>query len=91
VDYFLFHQANQFIIEHLRKKMRLPKDKVPVVMNRFGNTGGGSLPLTITQAPLDRPNDKFLQVVLLAFGVGLSWGAATVALKPSCVLNHSTL
>jgi 3-oxoacyl-[acyl-carrier-protein] synthase-3 len=91
VDYFVFHQANLFIIEHLRKKMKLPKKKVPVVMNRYGNTGGGSVPLTITQGGLERASDRPLKLVLLGFGVGLSWSAAAVDLMPSCLLGHSEL
>jgi 3-oxoacyl-[acyl-carrier-protein] synthase-3 len=91
VDYFVFHQANLFILEHLRKKMRLPKEKVPVVIGRYGNTGGGSVPLTLTQGGLERASDKPLQLVLLGFGVGLSWSAAAVELMPTCTLEHSEL
>jgi 3-oxoacyl-[acyl-carrier-protein] synthase-3 len=91
VDYFVFHQANLFIIEHLRKKMKLPKEKVPVVIGRYGNTGGGSVPLTMTQGGLKRGSARPLQLVLLGYGVGLSWAAATVELMPACLLGHSEL
>jgi 3-oxoacyl-[acyl-carrier-protein] synthase-3 len=91
VDYFVMHQANLFIIEHLRKKMKLPPAKVPLVIDRFGNTGGGSLALVMTQAALERPPGNPLQLVFLGFGVGLSWGAVAVQLTPRCVLGHSEL
>ena len=91
VDYFVLHQANLFIIEHLRKKMKLPPAKVPVVIDRYGNTGGGSVALVMTQAGLERPPGGPLQLVLVGFGVGLSWGAVAVQLTPHCVLGHSEL
>jgi 3-oxoacyl-[acyl-carrier-protein] synthase-3 len=91
VDYFVLHQANLFIIEHLRKKMKLPPAKIPLVIDRFGNTGGGSVALVMTQAALERPPGDPLQLVLLGFGVGLSWGAVAVQLMPHCVLGHSEL
>jgi 3-oxoacyl-[acyl-carrier-protein] synthase III len=91
VDYFVLHQANLFIIEHLRKKMNLPPEKVPVVIDRYGNTGGGSIALVMTQANFERPPGNPLQLVLLGFGVGLSWGGAAVQLAPHCMLGHSEL
>jgi 3-oxoacyl-[acyl-carrier-protein] synthase III len=89
VDYFAFHQANAFIIEHLRKKVDLPKEKVPLVIDRFGNTGGCSVPLALTQGDLQRPSGRPLKLVLLAFGVGLSWASATLELEPSSLLFHT--
>jgi 3-oxoacyl-[acyl-carrier-protein] synthase III len=88
IDYFIFHQANGFILDHLRKKLKLPVEKVPVILDRFGNTGGVSLPLTITQGRLHRPPDRNLQLLLLGFGVGLSWASACLQLNPQTILNH---
>lgn len=72
-DLFLFHQANQFIIKQLSKKLKLPKEKIPISLDRFGNTGGISIPLTLCANYGDR--DKGVQKALMAgFGIGLSWG-----------------
>jgi 3-oxoacyl-[acyl-carrier-protein] synthase-3 len=87
VDYFIFHQSNQFIMKHLSKKAGLPSDKVPIVMNEYGNTGGASVPLTITESALERPPDRPLSLMLLGYGVGLSWGSALVHLGPEAVLG----
>ncbi len=72
-DLFLFHQANQFIIRQLSKKLKLPKEKVPISLDRFGNTGGISIPLTLCANSGD--SDHGMQKALMAgFGIGLSWG-----------------
>ena len=50
VDWFLFHQSNRFIMKHLTKKCGLPEDRTPIVLENFGNCGGPSVALTLTQA-----------------------------------------
>ena len=91
VDYYIFHQSNQFIIKHLMKKLKLPEDKVPMTLKEYGNTGGASIPLTITQGGLKRPKDRPLKLMLLGYGVGLSWGSALVDLPPDAILEHVEL
>jgi 3-oxoacyl-[acyl-carrier-protein] synthase-3 len=81
VDYFLFHQANAFMLSHLRKKARLPEDKVPLAMEHYGNTSSASIPLTIAA----RLSDRFQtpkSLVLMGFGVGWSWGALRIDVGP---------
>lgn len=91
IDYFILHQSNQFIMNHLIKKLGFPKDKAPFTIREFGNTGGPSVPLTITKGNLDRPTDSPLTLIMVAYGVGLSWGSALIDLPPDAVLNHITL
>jgi 3-oxoacyl-[acyl-carrier-protein] synthase III len=91
VDYFAFHQANGFIIEHLRKKAGIPREKVPIVIDRFGNTGGCSVALVLTQGGLVATTDRALKLVLLGFGVGLSWASATLELPASAPRIHAEL
>lgn len=91
VDYFVFHQSNRFIMRHLLKKANLPEAKVPMTIEKFGSAGGPSVPLTMTMGKLQRPADRALSLVLLGYGVGLSWGSALVDLPVEAVLNHITL
>jgi 3-oxoacyl-[acyl-carrier-protein] synthase-3 len=73
VDTFVFHQANAFMNEHLRTKMHLPKEKVPLSLQDVGNTVSNTIPLTLSRiAPQLTPGSK---VMLVGFGVGYSWGA----------------
>lgn len=72
VDVAVFHQANKFIMEFLRKKLGLPPEKVPYSIEEYGNTSSASIPLTMrvrAEAQLAKPT-KWL---LLGFGAGLSW------------------
>jgi len=81
VDYFLFHQANAFMLSHLRKKARLPEDKVPLAMEHYGNTSSASIPLTIAARLSDRLQTP-KSLVLMGFGVGWSWGALRIDVGP---------
>lgn len=91
VDYFVFHQSNQFIIKYLLKKARLPETKVPLTIGDYGSAGGPSVPLTLTCGGVHRPEDRPLTLLLIAYGVGLSWGSALVDLAPDAVLDHVLL
>lgn len=72
-DAFVFHQANQFIIKQLIRKMKLPTENVPISLDRFGNTGGISIPLTLCDA-FGKTDGGKKNVLMCGFGIGLSWG-----------------
>lgn len=91
IDYFIFHQSNRFIMRHLMKKANLPEAKVPMTIGEFGSAGGPSIPLTLTRGGLLRPPNRDLRLMLLGYGVGLSWGSAVVDLGPAAVLRHLEL
>jgi 3-oxoacyl-[acyl-carrier-protein] synthase III len=91
IDYFIFHQSNEFIIRHLAKKLGLELDRIPLTLGEFGNTGGPSIPLTITQGGLDRRKGRELRLMLLGYGVGLSWSSALVTLEAGVKLKHIEL
>jgi 3-oxoacyl-[acyl-carrier-protein] synthase-3 len=81
IDYFLFHQANDYMNNYLIKKLKLDKEKVPSSIAKFGNTSSVSIPLTIC-SELDK---TFLQgdknMLLCGFGVGMSWATASLNTK----------
>lgn len=91
VDYFILHQSNRFIMRHLANKCSVPFEKMPMTLEDFGNTGGPSIPLTVTRGNLNRPPDRGLSLLLLGYGVGLSWASALVDLPPDALLNHFVL
>jgi 3-oxoacyl-[acyl-carrier-protein] synthase-3 len=78
IDYFIFHQANRYMTEYLRKKIKIPGEKFFQDMLYTGNTVSATIPIAIKQS-LDRgvvkKGDK---VLLCGFGVGYSWGAAII-------------
>lgn len=91
IDYYVFHQSNQFIMKHLAQKLGLPMEKVPLILKEYGNTGGPSVPLAITRGALQRPAGSNLRLLLVGYGVGLSWGSALVQLDPEALLLHGEL
>ena len=74
VDYYLFHQANLFMNEKIRKKLKLSEKQVPYSLNDFGNTSSATIPLTMTTQIRNQLNDRPLKIIACGFGVGLSWG-----------------
>ena len=88
VDYYIFHQSNRFIIKHLIATCELPVERVPIVIDRFGNAGGPSVPLTITQGLANDAGRRPLWLMLLGYGVGLSWAAALIRLPENATILH---
>ena len=83
-DYFIFHQANMKMNNMIVKKLKLPEEKVPSCMYRFGNTSSASIPLTIVGELRGRFENKVTKFICCGFGVGLSWG--TVAFETNQVV-----
>jgi 3-oxoacyl-[acyl-carrier-protein] synthase-3 len=78
VDLFVFHQANQYMLEFLRRKIGLPRDKFYVCMKHTGNTVSSSIPIALSHALADGALKPGARVMLVGFGVGYSWAAAMV-------------
>jgi 3-oxoacyl-[acyl-carrier-protein] synthase-3 len=73
IDYFIFHQANLFMNEKIRLKLKIEAEKVPYSLREFGNTSSASVPLTIVIQKKSKLNNK--KLLACAFGVGLSWAS----------------
>ena len=83
VDLFVFHQANKYMLDFLRKACRLPENKFYVCMRLFGNTVSSTIPIALKNAADEgvlRPGNL---VMLVGFGVGYSWGATLVRWQAS--------
>lgn len=81
-DAFLFHQANTFMLNHLAKKAKLPKEKVPINMDRYGNTSSATIPLLMTTDVAETLRSGRRRIGLFGFGVGYSWGSASLDVGP---------
>lgn len=82
VDAYYFHQANQFMLDYLAKRIGLPLDRVPMVLEHFGNTSSASIPLAMTHCGRENLTTRKQKVVLAGFGVGYSWATAALELGP---------
>lgn len=72
IDACVYHQANQFIINHLAKKSNFNSDQIPMSIAEFGNTSCASIPVTLCSQKIEKKK----KLLLVGFGVGLSWGVA---------------
>lgn len=78
VDLVVFHQASQITIDHLNRVLGVPPQKQFTNLRFIGNTVSASLPIALRQAEEDGVLRSGMNVVLVGFGVGLSWGACLV-------------
>lgn len=75
VDLFVPHQANVRIIDSAAERLGIPKDKVFVNLERYGNTSGASIPLALDEAVQQGRLKPGMLVMTVGFGGGLAWGA----------------
>ena len=74
IDYFIFHQANKFMLNTIRKVCVLPKEKFYVSLENTGNTVSSTVLIGLKDCLLNGTIKAGMQVVGAGFGVGLSWG-----------------
>lgn len=83
IDWFVLHQANAFMLDHLQQKLRLPPDKVVRFLRDTGNTVSSTIPLALEDAARRGALQAGQRVMLAGFGVGYSWGATLVRWPPN--------
>lgn len=74
-DGLVLHQANRQIVRTIAKRVGADEGKVPLSLDRYANTSGASVPLTIADAYGGR--EGMLSLLTCAYGIGLSWGIAS--------------
>tara|TARA_R110002051_G_scaffold159061_2_gene230422 strand:+ start:2048 stop:3049 length:1002 start_codon:yes stop_codon:yes gene_type:complete len=80
IDYFIFHQANKFMLNYLRKKLKVHSDKFYNNILETGNTVSSSIPIALKNAIDNKTIKKGDTVLLCGFGVGYSWGATIITI-----------
>lgn len=75
-DYCILHQANLGMLKHLQKKMKLANEKMPLSIDRYGNTSSASIPMTLVDLVEREETPERMKIISSGFGVGLSWGIA---------------
>jgi 3-oxoacyl-[acyl-carrier-protein] synthase-3 len=76
IDFYLLHQADKFLNDQIAKKMKIPDDKLPYSIQKFGNTSSVSIPLTMVSEIRDELQQDKNRLFLSGFGAGLSWASA---------------
>lgn len=81
VGMFCLHQANKFMVDYVRKRIKAPEEKVPVNVKNYGNTGPATIPLLLSDLCSEKHSFDLKKVIMSGFGVGLSWGSAAANLS----------
>jgi 3-oxoacyl-[acyl-carrier-protein] synthase-3 len=76
IDVYVPHQANVRIMEHAVKKLGIPRERMVVNVDRYGNTSSGSIPLALADAAADGRLSEGKLVLMTGMGAGLTWGSA---------------
>lgn len=76
IDLFIFHQANKYMINFLRKKLKIEEEKFYVFLENVGNTVSSTIPIALYEAK--KENRLTGNVLLAGFGVGYSWGGVVL-------------
>ncbi len=76
-DCFALHQANLYILRQIAKKAKIPEEKMPVTLPKYGNTSGASQVVSLCDRYGDCAEDKEINVMMCGFGIGLSLGVTS--------------
>ena len=80
VDYYIFHQANAHILRKQREILEIPEEKFYINLEKYGNTVSSTIPIALKDALETGKVKRGQKIMLIGFGVGLSWGATIVEL-----------
>lgn len=77
-DLFIFHQANRYMLNHLKKKIGIPDEKFFLFLEHCGNTVSSTVPIALYEAVRQGKAAKDMNVLLAGFGVGYSWAGCNL-------------
>jgi len=78
IDFVIFHQANKYMLEHLRRKLRIPSEKFYINLEKTGNTVSATIPIALKDCLDKGLIKKGNKVLLSGFGVGYSWASTII-------------
>lgn len=85
-DCFAFHQANLYILKQIAKKTKIPFDRLPITLDRYGNTSGASAIVSLCDVYGNADEDQTIKVLACGFGIGISLGATSFDINTADIL-----
>lgn len=85
-DCFAFHQANLYILKQIAKKTKIPFDRMPITLDRYGNTSGASAIVSLCDVYGNVDDKKTIKVMACGFGIGISLGATSFEINTDDIL-----
>lgn len=86
-DSLVMHQANLYLMEQIAKRIGFPAEKIPISIDRYGNTSVNSIPLSIVDTYADKEQGKLLSLLLCGFGGGMSLGVVDIKINTDDILS----
>jgi 3-oxoacyl-[acyl-carrier-protein] synthase-3 len=86
IDLFILHQANMFMLNHLRRKMKIDQEKFYTFMDKVGNTVSSTIPIALYNAINEKRIKNKDNVLIAGFGVGYSWGGTILKFNDNKIL-----
>ncbi len=78
IDLLISHQANMRILEHMREKLGLPREKVFINIHKYGNTSAASIPIALDEANRSGMLKPGMQLLMVSFGGGFTWSSVAM-------------
>jgi len=78
IDFCILHQANKYMLEYLKKKLKVPSEKFCINMKDVGNTVSSTIPIALKDCINNKTIKQGSLVLLIGFGVGYSWGGTVI-------------
>ena len=78
IDLFIFHQANTRIIQAVAQRLAIPEKKIPLTIQKYGNTSTASMPITLDELNKAGKIHRGNLICFAAFGGGLTWASSLV-------------
>lgn len=78
-DYFALHQANLYILKQISRKLKIPFEKIPITLDRYGNNSSNSVPMVLSDH-FGEKKDGSIRTMMSGFGAGLSWACCDATL-----------
>lgn len=81
VGFYALHQANEFMVNYIRKKLKIDEKIAPTNCRNYGNTGPSTIPLLLSDLCSNSHKYDLSKAIMCGFGVGLSWGSVAIDLS----------
>ena len=85
-DCFAFHQANLYILKQIAKKTKIPFERLPITLDRYGNTSGASAIVSLCDVYGAGNDNKTIKVMACGFGIGISLGSTSFEVNTDDIL-----
>ena len=85
-DCYAFHQANLYILKQIAKKTKIPFDRMPITLDRYGNTSGASAIVSLCDRYGKDDSKQTIKVMACGFGIGISLGATSFYINTEDIL-----